>query len=103
MGAPPVPVIFPVSVTVVLVVAPLDTVSVGKFITVGAADILAGEPNPDEFTALTLNECVVFDSPVNVCPVMLCAVTHAPLFNDTSYLIIAAPPLLEGANQFMVT
>jgi len=28
---------------------------------------------------------------------------HGPLLWDTSYLIIAVPPLLEGAAQFRVT
>ena len=52
--APPVFVIFPVSTTVVLVVVPLEIVSVGNAAT-GVAVTVDCVPLPAEFTARTLN------------------------------------------------
>ena len=69
----------------------------------GAPVILAFGPAPAEFTARTLKVWVWFDSPVNVCEVMPCAVNHAPLLSCTSYLVIVAPPLLSGGCQVTVT
>ena len=70
---------------------------------VGAADMLAAWPAPAVFTALTLKLWVVFDSPVKLWFVMVWAVVHAPLFRDTSYLIIPTPPVSKGACQFTLT
>ena len=103
IGAPPVLVIVPVSWTVVLVVTPLSIVSVGKFDAIGDAVILAGVPAPAELTALTLKLCCPGARLVKVWLVVVCAVTHGPLFKATSYLIIGAPPLFAGASQVNVT
>ena len=41
---------------------------------------------------------------MNVCPVVLDAVTHVlPLLLETSYLVIVPPPLLDGADQLRAT
>jgi len=95
IGALPVLIIVPVKATDVLVVVPLDTVNAGADV------ILAGAPAPAAFTARTLNVCVVFVNPVNVCCNVLCAVTHAPPLSDTSYRIIGEPPS-DGAFQCRV-
>jgi len=66
---------------------------------------LASAPEPALFMARTLNVYVTpSESPVNVCPVLLEAITQVvPLLLDTSYPVIMAPPLLTGAAQFSDT
>jgi len=95
----------PVTKTVVLVTVPLvnDTVGGGGGGVVGAADMLACGPAPAEFTALTLKLWVVFDNPVKLWVVERPTDVHVPLFRDTSYLNIFAPPVLAGACQFTLT
>ena len=92
---------FPVSVTDVLVRVPLVVVSVGS--TIGELDMLDEDaPAPAEFTALTLNVCVPAAKPVKTWLVVLPTDVHAPSLRDTSYRVIAAPPLLAGAVQLSV-
>ena len=88
-----------------LVVVPLVTVRVGVVTGGGvgcaAADalMLAGEPAPAELTALTLKLVKPLPTPENTWLVGFRDVTHGPFAIDTSYLIIAAPPLLAGGDQ----
>lgn len=115
MGAPPALSILPVSSTDVLVIVPLCTVNIGSNTGggvgvgvgvaggMGASIMLAGVPAPAEFIALTLNVCVVFDRPINVWLVLLCAVIHGPPLRDTWYPVIGAPPVLAGGVQFKIT
>jgi len=79
-----------------------------EWLSVSVADrgepcIFAWAPAPTELTALTLKVWVPAARFVNVCPVVLWACIHPPLLRATSYLIIAAPPLLDGAVQLRVT
>ena len=71
----------------------------------GFAVVDAEIPAPAAFTALTLN---VYDWPFDklkkVCTVLRFAVTHVePLSLDTSYRVIALPPLLDGAVHLNAT
>ena len=93
--------IVPVAAIDVLDGVPVDTVSVG--VRNGDADMLADAPLPAELTALTLNTWVSFDSPVKVWLVALPTDVHALLLRDTSYLVIEAPPVLDGTVQDIVT
>jgi len=65
--------------------------------------MLAAVPVPAELTALTLKVWVPLDKPVNVCCNAVPTFVHVMLFEDTSYLVIAAPPLFVGADQFILT
>lgn len=95
-------VIFPLTLTLALVIVPLVIVKLGG-LNVGAPDMLAAVPAPAELTALTLKLCVPLESPVNVWLDMLWAANQEPLFRDTSYLVMLAPPLLVGADHLTVT
>jgi len=78
MAAPPVPVIFPVKVTDVLVSVPLVAVSVGG--TIGALDMLVDDaPAPAELTALTLKVWVPLERLVNIRFVDVPVDVHVPL------------------------
>jgi len=74
-----------------------------KFGINGAAVILACGPAPAEFTALTLKVWFPLGRPWKVWVSAIPTDAHAPLFRATSYLDIAAPPLLAGADQLRVT
>ena len=93
---------FPESATVLLVIVPTDTFTFGVN---GAADTVACKLAPAELTALTLNVCVPLDNPVKTCVrfVEFWAGVQAPLLSATSYLVIAAPPLVAGIPQLRLT
>jgi len=106
MAAPPVLIISPSRATEVLVMLFWMIgvkLTVGALMVRGDAVMLDCTLAPTEFTALTLKVCDPLDRLVNVCDNPPVADIHEPLFSDTSYLIIAAPPLLSGADQFRVT
>jgi len=80
---------------------PLVVVKVGAVI--GVFVIFAWGPAPAEFTALTLKVWVPAVKSLKIWLVVLPTDVQPPLFRATSYLMIAAPPLLAGACQLSVT
>lgn len=83
IGAPPVLYMEPLSTTELLSVLPLVSVSLGRLTAIGAPVTLAVVLTPAELIALTLNVCVEFDKPVNVCDIPLARIHVTPL-RDTS-------------------